>query len=201
MPKAFTNQEREAIRMQMRVKSAKLFEKQGLKKTSVDEIVAATGISKGAFYLFYESKEELFLEVLEQIEHEIQTAILEQALGPKGNARLKVSRLLKSLLLRWDAYPLLKNLSKADFDYLVRKVPSERVQKHASNDEAFIREFVKKVKKEGIKVSAAPQVISGLIKSLFFISLHREDLGEETYRESINIMIDLVAGHIVGEIK
>ena len=68
MPKAFSEHEKETIRAQLREKARKLFEKQGLKKTTVDELAQAAGISKGAFYLFYESKEELFLEILEALE-------------------------------------------------------------------------------------------------------------------------------------
>ena len=61
MPKAFSEHEKETIRTQMREKGKKLFEKHGLKKTSVDEVTEAVGISKGSFYLFYGSKEELFV--------------------------------------------------------------------------------------------------------------------------------------------
>ncbi len=56
MPKAFSDHEKEMIHSQMREKGKALFEKQGLKKTSVDELTEAVGISKGAFYLFYESE-------------------------------------------------------------------------------------------------------------------------------------------------
>ena len=58
MPKAFTDQEKEVLREQLREKGRALFEAHGLRKTSVDEIVRAVGISKGAFYLFYKSKED-----------------------------------------------------------------------------------------------------------------------------------------------
>ena len=199
MPKAFSKQERETIRAQMREKGKKLFEKHGLKKTSVDELTEAVGISKGAFYLFFESKEELFLEILEQIEKEIQTCILEMSIHTKTGARKNVSNMLKSFLLTWDAYPLLKDFSKSDFDYLVRKVPAERALQHANNDQDFTNEFIKKIKREGIMVKASPRVISNLIKSLFFMGLHRDDLGEEAYQEAMSVMVDLVAGYIVGE--
>src|SRR4030095_16737586 len=106
MPKAFSEHEKEIIRSQMREKGKDLFEKQGLKKTSVDELTAAVGISKGAFYLFYESKEELFLEILEQLEQEIQTKILEFTIKSKVNTRKNVSDLLKAFLLTRDTYPL-----------------------------------------------------------------------------------------------
>lgn len=199
MPKAFSEQEQETIRAQMREKGKRLFERQGLKKTSVDELTEAVGISKGAFYLFYESKEELFLEILEQIEDEIQTAILEFAAHPDADGRKNVSTMLKSFLLTWDAYPLLKNFSKTDFDYLVRKIPAERVLQHAKSDEEFTNQFIKKIKREGITVKASPRITGNLMKSLFFLSLHRDDLGDAAYEESMNVLIDLVAGYIVGE--
>ena len=199
MPKAFTENEKETLRAQMREKGKKLFEKHGLKKTSVDELTEAVGISKGAFYLFYESKEELFMEILESFEQEIQDKILNFSSRPNADARKNVSDALKSFLLTWDDYPLLKNLGKADFDYLVRKIPAERVMEHAKNDEEFTNQLIKKIKKEGITVKASPRVIGNLMKSLFFFSLHREDMGDAAYTETMNLLIDLVAGHIVGE--
>lgn len=199
MPRAFSETEKETIRLQMREKGKKLFEKHGLKKTSVDEITEAVGISKGAFYLFYESKEELFLEIAEQIEKEIQASILEFVTQPNTNARENVSAMLKDLLFTWDAYPLLKNFSKSDFDYLVRKIPAERVMQHVKSDEDFTNQLVKKIKREGITVKASPRVVGNLMKSLFFLSLHRDDMGETSYEESMNMLIDLVAGYIVGE--
>lgn len=199
MPKAFSDQEKETIRAQFREKGKKLFEKHGLKKTSVDELTEAVGVSKGAFYLFFESKEELFMEILEQFEKEIQTSILEFSIKSKTNARKNVSDMLKGFLLTWDAYPLLKNFSQTDFDYLVRKIPKERAMQHASNDEAFTNEFIKKIKREGISVKASPRVVSNLIKSLFFMGLHREELGANNYEETMDVMIDLVSGYIVGE--
>lgn len=199
MPKAFSEHEKETIRTQMREKGKKLFEKHGLKKTSVDEVTEAVGISKGSFYLFYGSKEELFLEILEQIEKEIQTSILEFTLMPKADARKNVSAMLKGFLSTWDDYPLLKNFSKSDFDYLARKVPVKRIQQHVQSDTEFTNNFIKKIKREGIIVKVSPHVVSNLIKSLFFIGLHRQDLGEDAYEEAINVMIDLVAGYVVGE--
>ena len=199
MPKAFTEQEKEVIRVQLRAKGRRLFERQGLKKTSVDELAHAIGISKGAFYLFYESKEELFLEILEQLEQEIQTKILEFTIKPKANTKKNVSDMLKALLLTRDTYPLLKNLGKSEFEYLLRKVPPDWAMKHANKDEAFIDQFIKKIKQEGIVVESSPRVVTNLIKTLFFVGLYLEELGQAAYEETIDVMINMVAGYIVGE--
>jgi AcrR family transcriptional regulator len=199
MPKAFSEHEKETLRAQMREKGKKLFETHGLKKTSVDDLTQAAGISKGAFYLFYESKEVLFLEILEQIEKEIQTSILNFSLNPKADARQNVTAILKSFLITWNAYPLLKNFNKAEFEYLARKVPPARLQQHTQRDTDFSNDFIRKVKREGITVKASPRVVSNLIKSLFFIGLHRDDLGESEYKETMTVMVELVAGYIIGE--
>jgi len=199
MPKAFSEHEKEMIRSQMREKGKALFEKQGLKKTSVDELTEAVGISKGAFYLFYESKEELFLDILEQLEQEIQTKILEFSIKPKSNTKKNVSDLLKTFLLTRDTSPLLKNFGKAEFEYLMRKVPPEWAMKHANKDEEFIEQFIHKIKQEGIAVKASPRVASNLIKTLFFVGLYLEELGQEAYQETLDVMINMVAGYIVGE--
>jgi len=43
-----------------------LFAEAGYERATVDRIVAEAGFSKGAFYAHFESKEELFLHILEQ---------------------------------------------------------------------------------------------------------------------------------------
>ena len=197
MPKAFSEHEKETIRAQMRERGRKLFEKHGLKKTSVDELTEAVGISKGAFYLFYESKEELFLEILEELEVNFRGRIFNFAVSPETNARALLGKMLNDALLAWDEYPLLKNFNLADFDYLIRKLPPDRIQKHVNQDDDFVNEFLERVKREGIAVKAPPNVISSLMKSLFFVSLHRDDLGSKDYVETMKVLTDLIARYIM----
>ena len=199
MPKAFSEHEKEVIRAQMREKGKKLFEKQGLKKTSVDELTEAVGISKGAFYLFYESKEELFMGILEELETDFRARIFDFTINPKGDARKLLAKLLSSALLTWDQYPLLKNFGMAEYEYLARKLPPARIQAHAKRDNEFVEDFIKRIKREGIAVKASPRIISKLMVVLFLVSLHREELDENDYTETMEVLVDLVAGYIVGE--
>lgn len=45
----------------------KLFLKKNFKEVTMKEIVEQTGVSKGAFYYYFESKETLFIEIVENI--------------------------------------------------------------------------------------------------------------------------------------
>jgi AcrR family transcriptional regulator len=196
MPRAFSPEERETIRRQLREKGEELFQAYGLKKTTVADITQAVGISKGSFYLFYGSKEELLLEILEQIESDGRGRILEHTTHPQENARQSVSAILKSFFLAWDTYPLLRRLDKSDFDYLARKLPAERVQAHIDRDQQFIDNFTDKFERDGIPLRVPPRVVANMIKALFFIAIRRYDLGEEAYVECMEILIDLVAGYL-----
>ncbi len=199
MPKAFSEQEQAVIRAQLREQGQRLFTIYGLKKTSVDDLTQAVGISKGAFYLFYGSKEALMMEILEQIEETMQTRILDYVTQQDRGARENVRTILTQFLLLWDDYPLLKQFGQEEYMLLVRKLPAERVQSHVDQDERFINNFTEKLRREGIVMHTAPSVVVNLIKSLFFVSLHRADLGDEAYRETMAILVDLVAGHIIGD--
>jgi AcrR family transcriptional regulator len=51
-------------RQQILDESARLFAERGYHPTSVAEIVDSLGVGKGVFYWYFESKEDLFLEIL-----------------------------------------------------------------------------------------------------------------------------------------
>ncbi|MGB9202198.1 TetR/AcrR family transcriptional regulator, partial [Methanobacterium sp.] len=68
MPKTFTDKEKEIIRKTLISQGKILFSKYGLKKTSITELTNIAGIAQGTFYNFFESKEELYFEILEQEE-------------------------------------------------------------------------------------------------------------------------------------
>ena len=68
MPRTFTETEKEVIRKQLLEKGSHCFSRYGLKKTGIEDITNLAGIGKGTFYNFFNSKEELFVEVLK---HEV----------------------------------------------------------------------------------------------------------------------------------
>lgn len=55
--------------------AVKLFSTQGFKSASVDDICKEAGVSKGAFYHHFESKQALFLALLDGWLHNIDSAI------------------------------------------------------------------------------------------------------------------------------
>jgi AcrR family transcriptional regulator len=61
-----------ARRSQILDEAARLFAERGYHPTSVAEIVESLGVGKGVFYWYFESKEDLFLEILASSSQELR---------------------------------------------------------------------------------------------------------------------------------
>jgi len=68
----FTKEARQVIRQSLLQQGRKLFLRYGLRKTNVGELARAAGIAKGTFYHFFDSKEELFTEILRTAQNDMR---------------------------------------------------------------------------------------------------------------------------------
>src|SRR5215470_2305575 len=101
MPKGFTDREKALIRAGLLEKGRELFATYGLRKTNVEDLTRAVGISKGAFYLFFESKEALFFELLEHFEADFQAVLLEHIARDTLPPRERMRALLHEAISVW----------------------------------------------------------------------------------------------------
>lgn len=200
MPKGFTEHEKELIRKRLLKEGYKQFSAYGLKKTSIEELARAARISKGAFYLFYESKEALFMDVAEWAEQRFRQEILAavELPGPSARARLfavfnKAFDLLKTM-------PILQFFTGSDYDLLFRRIPAEKLQEHLANDRVFFEELFTRCKNAGIPIRARPEEISRLLYPLVVATLREDDLGQADLPGSTDLLLELVAAFCVGEV-
>jgi AcrR family transcriptional regulator len=59
-------------REQLMERAARLFADQGYHPTSVSEVVESLGVGKGVFYWYFDSKEDLFKEILSSAQHDLR---------------------------------------------------------------------------------------------------------------------------------
>jgi AcrR family transcriptional regulator len=201
MPKGFTDQENDLIRKRLIDQGYKLFSIYGLKKTNIEEIAKAAGISKGAFYNFYVSKETLFMDVIEDVELRVRKEVLVAIETPGKTPRARLSTILKKAFSLLETLPILRFLTGSDSDMLFRRIPLEKLQEHLASDNLFISELINKCKNEGIDIKIPPDQIVGLIYPLVISMLHKDDLKQEKFNDSIEILLELVAAYCLGELE
>lgn len=84
MPIAFTAEERTVLTGQLLESARRFVKEQSARKVTVEQLTDSVGISKGAFYLFYPSKEHLFYALLRQMHTELYGPAMELLEQPKG---------------------------------------------------------------------------------------------------------------------
>jgi AcrR family transcriptional regulator len=201
MPKGFTEHEKELIRARLLEQGYRQFSVYGLKKTNVEALAEASGISKGAFYLFYESKEVLFMDVIELAEERFRQEILAAIDLPGPSPRLRLYAVLKKAFSLLKTLPILQFLTGSDYDLLWRRIPQEKFEEHLASDRVFIEELVARCKQAGIPVRVQPEEIGSLLYPIVLTILHEQDFGPYQFDDSIDILLDLVAAFCLGEVE
>jgi AcrR family transcriptional regulator len=201
MPKGFTESEKNLIGERLLEQGYRQFSAYGLKKTSVEELAAASGISKGAFYLFYESKEALFMDVIEQAEKRFRLELLEAIDLPGPSPRARLLRVFQKAFDLLKTTPILKFFTGSDYDLLFRRVPAEKFQQHLASDEVFIGELLDRCRKSGIPIRAQVEEISGLLYALVLTVLHEDDFGPGNFKGTVDTLMELMAAYCVGEVE
>jgi len=201
MPKGFSETEKQVINAQLLEQGLKLFSAYGLKKTNVEEIARAAGISKGAFYNFYESKEELFMDAVEQAEVHVRQEILAAIDEPGPTPRIRLFNILKRAFTAFETVPILQFFTSSDYNLLFRRLPADKIKEHMAHDQGFFVELVARCRDSGIPVRADLGQISGLMYQLVLNFLHKDDFGQDNLAGSADLLIELVAAYCLGEVE
>ena len=86
-------QDRGAVREKIVESARKLFAEKGYANTSIPDLVNAAGVTRGALYFYFKSKDELFGEVFERVLREMfARALAAVAEGPNLWARIHNGR-------------------------------------------------------------------------------------------------------------
>jgi AcrR family transcriptional regulator len=67
---------REARRAQIKDTALRVFSDKGYHQTSVSDLVDAAGVARGTFYLYFDSKEAIFLELLDDLTTHLRSNIV-----------------------------------------------------------------------------------------------------------------------------
>lgn len=186
MGAAFTPEEQTLIRKDLKKAARKFLAQYGMKKTSIDQIVAEVGISKGAFYKFYESKEHLFFDVMEDIHEEIflgASKILADAkhLNP-------IERIEQALLYTIQVFSetSLLTFMTDELPLIVRKLPKKIMEEHAVSDSVNIAALLKA---HDIILPCSPEFLSGLVRAIVCLTREKAIIGEACYEEVLQFIV------------
>lgn len=182
---AFSDYETQKLREALLEEARKCAFTLGMRKTSVEQLTQAVGISKGSFYKFFESKELLFFTALESVHTElygVADKCLSENAGLAPNERVSEAVLcVCKRLSDTGAMSFIEN----DAEAIMRRLPEKIKAEHYHDDETHIRQLLEKHELEpeaGIELAAA--TVRGLILTVS----HQNEIGDR-YPEVLRILI------------
>ena len=184
MARSFSEREKENIRKSLINICKRNWTQYGYKKTSVDEMCKQVGISKGAFYLFFESKEALFCEVLCSVQREI--CEMAEAAMEKEKGKTGVVKALKLIYRAYDKNSFLYGSDTADYTILMNKVSAEQAKEMEQAGELSRQLFLcHPTLKFEVNANMAISVIYSLI-----MNIKNKDILPQNHLEVFDFMAD-----------
>ena len=128
MPRSFSEIEKENIRQELIAACKKSWSVYGYKKTSVGDLCAKVGVSTGSFYSFYDSKEALFCDMMDDFQKSTRMMYEEMLSSPPKKE--EIIEVLKKLYLEYAKNNIITKRHSSDYKSLINKVPKEWREKH-----------------------------------------------------------------------
>jgi AcrR family transcriptional regulator len=194
MPAAFSAAERERIERLLCDAGRRLFTVQGLRKTSIDELVAPAGIVKSTFYVFFDSKEALYLQLILEGVEQVRRRTIDEGLRQGADTRDALRRYLRAVVAVLSEDPLYRRLSThpEEMAAVAAKLDASTLERAQDNGMGELTRFIARAQRAGELPGRKPGVVVGVLRSVLLLALHADEFGD-TYQPVLDLLIDSVA--------
>lgn len=188
------------VRESLRDTGRELFARYGVRKTTISGLTEAAGIGTGTFYQYYESKEELYVAILEEYNRELILRLLQNSVETYDDPEMAITALIEETLDEFESNPLLKRVIIEDeVSYIRDRVTDEEIsEKRNSTMEVFLP-YIERWYDEGKVAGTDPESIVHSIRAVARIIHQLEHIGEEQYPPVRDTLIAAVAAGLTRD--
>jgi AcrR family transcriptional regulator len=182
------------------LRSAKeLFSINGFKDTGVAEIAKNAGVAAGTFYLYYASKEKLFMEIYMEENLKLKKAIMAEV-DPEGAPLDVIRELMQKNIAGMQANPILKEwFNKEVFNKIEESFVAENGLDSVDFFYSNFLEIIRKWQQEGrMRADIDPDMIMALFSVVVIIDLHKEEIGVHYFPKIQEYMAEFLINGLTG---
>lgn len=188
MPRAFTETEKETIRRRLIESGRECFGRYGLAKTTIEDLVKPAGIAKASFYLFFESKEALYVDTVVDEIPAMMERLLDASFRRTADTRDALVLLMKAMVLEIETNPITRILlgDPSDLERLTATLNVEKIIAQARTMFAPLLEEVRKAQQAGKMIDGDPQELLYTVGLIKMYPVNKRRVPEPIY----NTMLD-----------
>lgn len=162
-PKWFSDEEKQELREKLCHECELSWRISGYKKTSISELTKSVGVSTGAFYSLFPSKEELFVRTIISLRERIKRQI-ENIISNKPN-KDGVCEAIRYLFSEYNDNPFLYDFSSPDYLALISKLSKERWAEIQKDNIDFLNSVIER---SNCKLSVSPLKAHSILATLLY---------------------------------
>lgn len=176
MARAFSDRERTEARASLLAEGRRLFVDGGFRALSLSALTDAAGIAKTSFYRFFESKEELVLDLLAEEAPGVSGRVFAPFKDPGLSTREALSNFLHALISEYQTNPFLARLiaEPETLATVATRVRAEDLERKAAWMEQPLIEFLTARMDSGDIVRQPAEGLIDLVRSVSLLTLHRD---------------------------
>ncbi|WP_020618900.1 TetR/AcrR family transcriptional regulator [Paenibacillus daejeonensis] len=175
----------------------RLFVDKGFKSTSLEEITSSVGIAKSTFYVFFESKEMLYMTLLaqegERVEQQVWTRV-----AAARDTRSAIKTYLHEMVMAMETNVLTARMvyDLEEYKLVCRKLNPYYVGSENLRSIVPLTEFIQSRQAVGALIEEEPQVIAGVLKSAMLIGAQKGNLEPYNYERMRELLFEAVANQM-----
>jgi AcrR family transcriptional regulator len=180
MAKAFSEQERNIINEKLIAACEECWNLYGYQKTSIRDLCSRCGISPGAFYLFYESKELLFVETAERAMKRI-SSIISQNMPPDKPTKQDFVRAFKIMAKEIEHTKWLVSFN-ADLEIFQRRIPPDTYKN-------FVNVYALQTEKYKFRPQVSHSMVRVVLSILLMLRIN-PNITSKDYDKAYELLVD-----------
>jgi len=195
MPRAFTEVEKEKIRERLFAAGRSCFTRYGLKKTTIDDLVKPAGIAKSSYYLFFDSKETLYVELMMVEMPTMMERLIDLSFAATGDTREALVRLLKAIVYEIETNEFVRVLldDPSEVARLAEMLNFEDILQRSAGMFLPLMQEITKAQERGEIIPGDPQQIMYSLGLIKLIPLNRDRLPDALYQAMLDFIPQVLA--------
>jgi AcrR family transcriptional regulator len=190
MPRAFTEIERQTIRTRLMEAGRSCFLRFGLTKTTIEDLTRPVGIAKASFYLFFDSKEDLFVEVFMEEMPAMMDRLLDASFHATDDVREALIRFMRAMVheLETNEFARLLLEDPSGLERLASSLDYARILLRATDFFAPLLEEIAQAQARGAIIAGDPLQVTYSMGVIKLLPVNRDRIPPEMY----NALLDFV---------
>lgn len=192
MAAPFSDEDKAAIRKTLLDVALEHFARHGIGRARIEDICRDAGISKGSFYAFFLSKEDLFIAIGDDRREEHMKVLFDMLEDASGDARERVGRLFDRLMEMIEGNALMQVMSDSgDMARLKRKLTPERLAADAKAGEDFYGEVARRWNVRGFGAPLEGQIFADMMTLIAALTMQKKVFPAAAYASARMLLRDL----------